>query len=177
MNSIEVLLREYEAIRKEVLATMENRTRMLMFGLLGVCLIFSATLLVSQDANGYLPALMLVILVPIINTYVLFIWLGEYERMQRAGKFLVEIEARINEYLSEEVLSWETGLRKQKRHMKYPYNNTVIFLITISLISLFMGLNLLQMPVLWTIIILSVSVLLLFVEYMYVSGMIGKLRQ
>lgn len=135
------MLKEYETLRQESLNTINNRNTILSFGLATIGAIFVGSI-VTYSTGTYLliSGLLLIIVIPVISIFVLFIWLGEYERMQRAGRFLVELERKINKEASKELLTWETRLRKNKSHMKYPYNATVVSLIGISVISLILGL-------------------------------------
>ena len=66
-------------------------------------------------------------------------WLGEYERMQRAGAFIVNLEKRINSIAGEELLTWETNLHKGKKHMKYHYHSTLLFFSVVGILSSSLG--------------------------------------
>lgn len=141
MDKTDVMLKEYETLRQEILTAMGSRNSILSFGLATIGAIFTASL-ATQTGNtpSLLASLILELGVPAISAFVLFMWLGEYQRMQRAGKFLVGLEKRINESVSSELLSWETSLRAERKHMKYPYNTTVMLLILISALSQIIGL-------------------------------------
>ena len=136
MNAVEILIKEYETLRAEILASMSNRISILSFGLATIGAIFTAGIIayISSD-NTILPSMVLSLAIPLTSNFVLFMWLGEYQRMQRAGQFLVGLEKRINNEASKQLLSWETS----HRHMKYPYNMTVMLLLAISAISYVIG--------------------------------------
>lgn len=138
MDAVELLLEEYKALRQEVVAAMSNRIATLTFGLASIGAILAASILTTK--SGVLPGVMLALLVPTIAILVLFMWLGEYERMQRAGTFLMEIEARINREEQRRLLTWESHLRFTGSHMKSPYKATVSLLLLIGLISSIVGL-------------------------------------
>ena len=90
MNDKEVLFKEYETLRNEILTAMTARNSILSFGLATVGVLFTgaaAVFVVQQKA--VLPALVLMLVAPIICIFVLFIWLGEYQRMHRAGRFII----------------------------------------------------------------------------------------
>jgi heme/copper-type cytochrome/quinol oxidase subunit 4 len=161
MNPVEILLKEYETLRQEILATMNNRVSILSFGLAGIGVVFTASLATdSTNAHPLFSSLVLVLAVPAISNFVLFMWLGEYQRMQRAGKFLVELENRINTETSKELLTWETKLRTQHSHMGYPYIVTVLLLILISAVSFIIGaVNLpLLVNAIWILIIINIVI-------------------
>lgn len=138
MTPVEIRLKEYEMIRQEILASMANRTSILSFGLATIGAVFTAS--IATYRYSILSSFVLIFAVPAINCFILFMWLGEYQRMQRAGKFLRDLEKKVNEEVSKQVLTWETYLSSQRLHMKYPYNTTVLLLIMISVISLSLGL-------------------------------------
>lgn len=141
MDSVEIMLKEYETLRQESLNAMNNRNIILSFGLATIGAIFTGSIVAyTTGIYSIIPSLALILLIPTINSFVLFMWLGEYERMHRAGKFLVELEHKINKENKKEVLTWETYLRKSQLHMKYPYESTVLLLIVISGVSVFFGL-------------------------------------
>lgn len=140
MDKSDILLKEYETLRQEILAAMSGRNSILSFGLATIGAIFTASLATQTGSTpSLLSSLILELAVPAISVFVLFIWLGEYQRMQRAGKFLVGLEKRINEIASKELLTWETVLRSKQSHMKYPYNTTVLLLTLISVLSQIIG--------------------------------------
>jgi hypothetical protein len=146
MEPVEIMLKEYEMIRQEVLASMANRTSILSFGLATIGAIFTASIATyTVSTYALLSSLMLIFAVPAINSFILYMWMGEYKRMQRAGHFLFELEERVNKEVRGEVLSWEHHLRSKHLHMNYPYYMTVALLVVISVISLSLGLITLQL--------------------------------
>jgi hypothetical protein len=143
MNSVEILIKEYETLRSEILTSMSNRISILSFGLATIGAIFTASMAVFITSNNViLPSMILSLAIPLTSNFVLIMWLGEYQRMQRAGQFLVGLEKRINDEASKQLLSWETS----HRHMKYPYNTTVMLLLAISIISYIIGIVNLPIP-------------------------------
>jgi len=176
-DAIEIMLKEYETLREEVLAAMSNRNSILSFGLAIIGAIFTASI-ATHTKTGYsiLASYLLILAVPAVTNCVLFIWLGEYQRSQRAGKFLVGLEKRINAKAQEELLTWETLLRKQLRHMKYPYDITVMLLTVISVISLIIGLVTLRLYPVYMWVLAIGGVILHVVIYGYVVSRMSKLR-
>ncbi|MBN1813167.1 MAG: hypothetical protein JXA14_15130 [Anaerolineae bacterium] len=174
MDSVEIMLKEYETLREESLAAMSNRNSILSFGVAAMGAILTASIATYQ-AKGHLSGLMLVLMAPILSDFTLFMWLGEYERMQRAGRFLADLEFRINDKAQERLLTWETHLRERHRHMKYPYNVTVAMLVVISIISLVIGAISSGYSVLiW--VIAAAGVLVHLAIYWYAVSRISKLR-
>jgi hypothetical protein len=177
MDPLEIILKEYEMIRQEILASMSNRTSILSFGLATIGAILTASI-ATFSVSGYslLAILMLIFAVPAINGFILFMWAGEYQRMLRAGKFLKGLERKVNREFSDEVLTWETYLSLQRLHMKYPYNTTVLLLLVISLISLSLGLIFLHLPAYLKLIIGVAALALHLAIYRYTVSTFAKLR-
>lgn len=177
MDSIEILLKEYETLRQESLDTINNRNTILSFGLATIGAIFAgSSIAYTTGTYSLVSSLVLILAIPAISSFVLFIWLGEYERMQRAGRFLVELEHKINEESSKELLTWETYLRKRHAHMKYPYHAVVMLLIGISGISLTIGLVAagFSATLMWRVAIVGVVAHLGL--YLFVTSRISRLR-
>lgn len=177
MEPVSVLLEEYQTIRGEILASMNNRVSVLSFGLATIGAIFTASIAVSAAGSySQLSNLMLVSTVPVVTSFILFMWLGEYQRMMRAGKFLHDLEDRINEAAGHtSLLTWEHHLRSQG-HMRYPYNTTVMLLILISIVSASLGLAMLNANALPKVIIGFVEAALHLAAYSYAARSINRLR-
>jgi hypothetical protein len=159
MDATEIRLEEYKTLRQEILTTMSNRISILTFGLASISVILAASIAkYTPDGtpfNTLFPGLALTLAIPVVSILILFMWLGEYERMQRAGSFLTLIEDHVNreeapEGKEKNLLSWETWLRKNRGHMAYPYNMTVILLLLISSLSLMSGLLMVGPYIAWT---------------------------
>jgi hypothetical protein len=177
MEPIEIILKEYESIRQEILASMNNRISVLSFGLATIGAIFTASIAVyTTNTYSLLSSLMLIFAVPAIDVFILFMWLGEYQRMQRAGRFLVELERRINEQASGAILTWETHLRSQRLHMKYPYDTAVMLLTIIGFISMALGLVTLPLSAIAKVIMAIAGLTLHAGLYKYTVSSIAKLR-
>jgi len=179
MNNLDVLLKEYQAIREEVITTMRSRITILSSGLISISIALAASVAsYSSNSVSTLPSLILISIIPAITSFVLFVWLGEYQRMQRAGKYLVSLENKINGEATKQLLSWETQLREQHRHMRYPYNTTALLLILISIVSLLIGVFTLQPTSNFVVgSLIAGGVILHFLVYRYVTFTVEKLRQ
>lgn len=177
MKDNDILLKEYETLRQEILTAMGSRNSILSFGLAIIGAIFTASLATQTgETPSLFASLLLELAVPAISAFVLFMWLGEYQRMQRAGKFLVSLEKRINDNVSKELLTWETSLRVKQVHMKYPYNTTVMLLVLISALSQTIGLVTMgiMQNIMWGLLIIGVFIHLAI--YFYTVFTMAKMR-
>lgn len=158
MDPVDIMLEEYRTLRQESLDAMKNRNTILSFGLAVIGAVFTGSIVAHRN-DAYSPAsdFSLILMIPAISILVLLMWLGEYERSQRAGEFLATLERRINEETSRGgLLSWETTLR----HMTYPYYATVLLLIILSCISLATGVALARFSTTWMRVAIHVAVML-----------------
>lgn len=177
MDSVEIMLKEYETLWQESLNAMNNRNTILSFGLATIGAIFAGSIVAyTTGTYSLISSLTLILAIPAISSFVLLMWLGEYERMQRVGRFLVRLERKINKEASKELLTWETHLRERQYHMKYPYNATVFLLIGISGISLILGLIAagFSATLMWSVAI--AGALAHFGLYLFVVSRISRLR-
>lgn len=177
MGPVEIMLKEYETLRQESLNAMNNRNTILSFGLATIGVIFAASVIAYTSGTRPLgPGLALILGIPAISDFILLMWLGEYERMQRTGRFLLKLEHKINKEASKELLTWETHLRERKLHMKYPYSATVMLLIGISGISLVLGLLVAGLCVTLTWLLVIAGGLVHFRLWLFVVSRISTLR-
>src|ERR1700752_4289026 len=102
MDDLEIRLEEYKTLRQEVLTAINNRISILSFGVASISLILYAGITNYRPAkpedaasNTLFVGLVLFLAIPVVAVFVLRIWLGEYERSQRAGTFLVTIERKV----------------------------------------------------------------------------------
>lgn len=175
MDIISIKLKEYETIREEILITMQVRNSILSFGLAILGAILTVSIALAAQAS-LASSLILILIAPAICIFVLYMWLGEYQRMQRAGKFLMKIEQEINEQISANALTWETSLRSQRSHMKYPYNTTALLLTVIALMSMTIGIVLLDSNVLIKIVVELLGLVVHIWVYWYAITNMAKLR-
>jgi len=151
----DIALNEYNALRTEINNAMTNQQSILNYGIasIGVIVAFAA----SKWQELLVIDIILVVFVPLIGLLVSTIWLGEVNRISRAGKFLVYKEAKINEIFmqfekndpilyKEQVLIWENYLRDLKKNgnsksIKTIWNyRAILMLISIlSISSIFIG--------------------------------------
>lgn len=148
MKKIEVLLKEYEILRQESHNNIDNRIKIISFGLATIGLIFAS--MFSADAATRTPTLVLTVLcfgIPVISIFVLYLWLGEVERMMRAGDYLRKLEDEINGILDKEetTLQWEKWIISKKRQIKYPYLAVILFFLLLACTSPLIGMVLGQL--------------------------------
>ena len=113
--------------------------------------------------------------IPAITTGVLWIWFGEYQRMQRAGGFVAGLEQRINQEAGADLLTWESHLRAPAaagcdKHLMPPYYATIVLLMILGLGSAAVGLSYGQSGTkiwIWLAFLLSVIVQLGTLVYFY----------
>ena len=63
-------------------------------------------------------------------------WLGELERMIRAGNYILLIEKKINEELGKDVLMWESSRRSNEFKISYAYKSVLAVFIAFALLPL-----------------------------------------
>lgn len=127
----EVLLEEYRTLRQESLDTMGDRLTVVNFTFAALSVVIGA-MIASESVSPVLLALFGIVVVPQGAKAGLFIWLGEYQRSQRAGRHIQRLEERINDLVGAnrgEGLTWESGLVSRSIHMSTPYIATVIFTV------------------------------------------------
>jgi hypothetical protein len=136
------MLQEYNSLRQESLSSITNRITIASFTFGAVAVILAA--LISRDNPSPLTGLIAFILVPQVSKAGLMIWLGEYNRSQRAGKWVAHLEEKINRALGwRKVLNWEAALVGNDVHMTYPYRSVAVLLIGIGWASIVAGASIL----------------------------------
>ncbi len=129
-RELEWLAREYETLRQESLASMGHMLQVISLGLAAFGFLSGGASLAAESA----PAVTVGILgfgIPFLVVFVLFIWLGEMNRMVRAGTYIARIESRVNERLERDVLGWETWLRLEHQ-MRFPYERTIDLVLAVA---------------------------------------------
>lgn len=149
MDEVDALFKEYDTLRQESLDSMQNRTQIVAFGLGTLAVLAGAVL--SLDAGDRSPHLIVAVFcigLPVISALVLYIWLGEVERMMRAGKHIQQLELRINGIFNTTVLTWETRLRSTRSlQMKYSYVVVIALFVGSALAAPWVGLAAGALPI------------------------------
>jgi hypothetical protein len=146
---LDALLAEYATLRQESLGAIGHRVAVMNFTFAAVSLLV-AGLLTNQVGNG-IAALAALVFVPQIAKAGLMIWLGEYQRSQRAGRWIAGLEERINRLIGEPVMTWESGLGDRpapdrpaaataaEAHMTFPYIAVVVLLLGTGYLAAALG--------------------------------------
>lgn len=125
---LQALLAEYNTVRQESMSSITNRTTIANFVFGALAVIIAA--LVAQDRPNWASAVVSFVLVPQISKTGLLIWLGEYQRSQRAGRWVALVEMKINRVVGHQgAMSWESSLVSKGLHMGYPYLATALLLM------------------------------------------------
>lgn len=146
-RALDAMLAEYQTIRQESLESIGHRMTVMNFTFVTLGVIISG--LLTRKVSDLLAGLIAVLFVPQIAKAALLIWLGEYQRSRRAGKWLAVLEQRINEAVDTDALGWESKLwsagtdREATRHMGYPYVAVVVLLLGAGYTALALGIYLL----------------------------------
>lgn len=126
---LQALLAEYQSLRAESLAAIGHRVQIVNFTF-GAIAVFVGGI-VAGRFDRVATALVCALFLPSLAKAASLIWLGEYQRSQRAGRGIAPVEQRVNKLLGGfEAMTWETWLLAQARgagdsHMSYPYRAAV----------------------------------------------------
>jgi biotin transporter BioY len=134
---LEAALAEYDSLRQESMASISNRITVVNFTF-GALAVMIAGLLAQSDPT-LLSGAVAVLFVPQLAKTGLLIWLGEYDRSQRAGRWIRDLESRINSLVDNRSMLWESTLMAKGTHMSYPYASTVLLLLGAGWASLVVG--------------------------------------
>ena len=106
---IQIILKEYDLVRSEITDALKRRFSIMQYGMVGVggLLAWGA----SHNDPPCLRWIVIALLAPGVTWAALFVWLGEYERTQRAGAYIKHVEAKLNDcFGGMHVLGWESFL-------------------------------------------------------------------
>jgi len=128
------MLREYDALRHEILHSMTQRTQIASFGVGAVGALWAATFLKGSPNNHPMfVLLMLNVAIPAVSVIVLVMWLGENVRARRAGAYVRDLEERINREAGDGALGWEHWLLEEGLHLHGAYLAPIVFFLLISI--------------------------------------------
>jgi hypothetical protein len=132
------MLHEYTSLRQESMGAINNRVTVANFTFGAIAVVLAA--LIAQRKPGVTTGAVAVLFVPQLAKVGLMIWLGEYNRSQRAGKWIAELEARINALVGAgKAMAWESTLLGTSVHMTYPYVSVVLLLLGSGWASIAVG--------------------------------------
>jgi len=110
----ETVLKQYELIRAEVLASLQVQQQTLGFGIATIGLMAGAAFVGKDAAHS---SDLLIIFVPLIAYLAVTIWFSEVMRMLRAGAFMLTLEKRLDD-CGDGSLEWE--YRVARGRLRYP---------------------------------------------------------
>ena len=106
------IVKQYELIRAEVIASFAVQQQILGFGIATIGLLAGAAFVGKQDAHR---SDLLIIFVPLIAYLAVTIWFSEVMRMMRAGAFMQMLEKRLAEECDDDSLTWESEVARGRR--------------------------------------------------------------
>lgn len=149
-QKVQAMLTEYDLLRQESLAAIGHRLSILSFSFAALAVLTAG--LLQRQVDDTLAGVVALAFVPQFAKASLLVWLGEHARSQRAGRYLVGLERRVNTEVGGEALSWEASLTapapgdasdSRRLHMKYPYVAVVVLLLGVGWAAEGLGLYLL----------------------------------
>lgn len=139
---------EYRALRQEVLTALQTHLSTLRYGITAASVL---TGLAVQLKESYLGAVIALVVVPLVIVFAAVTWMGEFERMARAGRFIAELEIRVNGHFPlcgrAPPLQWETWLREgdpdtsRQARARHRYFAILMVFIALDVIAVGIGLT------------------------------------
>jgi hypothetical protein len=157
-QKIEIMMKDYEILKTYSTSTSPGiRYNLISIALATIGLVISGTMIAV--ANGKLSDLVVVniistlwvVFIPTFCITILYVWLGEEQRMMRICGYCKELEEKINKEFGEEVLNWETF--KRKKSIQYPEKLIIGLFLGLSLGSFVAGLYLRKVNIITALII------------------------
>lgn len=134
MDWLEIAIEEYKTLREESLTSMKMQQSILTFGTATIGLIITTGFNVWDKTP--LPEILFLFLAPAIVYLIILVWLGEVGRMFRAGRFIADIEDKINLQFpgKEKALTWENWLLTRQNENKTPHHILQFHYVSIFLL-------------------------------------------
>jgi len=141
-----VAIEEYKTLRMEILEAIKLQYSIIQIGLTTIGLLIA--LLPALIDKEYLPQVFLLILIPATSYITLLLWIGEVERMMRAGIYIFNLEEEVRNLFKDmpSPLNWETWLKgstgKAKhidRHMTSNYKAVIALYLGAAMASFSIG--------------------------------------
>jgi hypothetical protein len=126
----QAMLAEYQSLRQESLGAIGHRMTVMSFTFAALSVVIGG--LLTRQVSDLLAGLLALLFVPQMAKAGLLIWLGEYRRSQRAGRWVAALESKINNIADGDAMGWETHLSSKSLHMSYPY---------VAVVALVMGIG------------------------------------
>jgi hypothetical protein len=132
IEKINILLKEYECLRMEVLDSFKIRNQTLSFAFATIVFIFGGYATCISYKYNSIGNFLLFVLLPSFDVIILLFLLGELEKVQRIANHLLVVENRINLIVEIELLSWEKSLREKPLVQFYSYAFLLLFFCVVS---------------------------------------------
>lgn len=146
-QKIKVIMKDYEILKTYATSTspgIRYNLISIFFAMIGIVIsgfviaAGSGYLSNRSGAVGVILSFLLVFFIPPFCLAMLYVWLGEEQRMMRIGKYLYDFEQKINKEFGEDILYWETF--KRKNSIQYPEKIIIVIFLGLSLVSSMAGL-------------------------------------
>lgn len=136
--TLTAMLAEYNTLRNESLNTIGHRLQIITITFAALSAVIAG--LFARQIWDILAGVVALLIIPQLSKAAIFIWLGEYSRSMRAGRWIADLEQRINKLIdSKEAIGWELELIKKGRHMGYPYLSVISLLLGSGYIGTALG--------------------------------------
>jgi len=183
-QKFEIMMKDYEILKTYSTSTSPGiRYNLISIALATIGIVISGTMIAV--GNGKLSDLDIVVkivsmlwvaFVPVFCIAILYVWLGEEQRMMRIGEYCKELEEKINKEFGEEILNWETF--KRKKSIQYPEILIIGLFLGLSFGSFLAGLYLLKVHFIISFIIdLVVHLVIARVTYIFVKRKIIAIEE
>ena len=132
MTPLEVMLKEYETLRREQAAALHHEHRLVSYGLVALALLGAGAVAIL-DAEPPPPLALGVLYygMPVLASLILLLWVGQVDRGRRVSDYLVALEIDINDTLGKDALVWENYVRHRKL-LKYPDIAVIVFWLGVT---------------------------------------------
>ena len=111
MDRFDFELQQYQALRSEIVRSMEDGNQIMGFGLAAIGLVLNAGFGVQGTLQGFI---VFAVILPGMSSLVLSMWFSAQERTARASHFISGFESRLKATLCiEDDAMWETWLRSE----------------------------------------------------------------
>lgn len=182
-QKIEIMMRDYEFLKTYSTITSPGvRYNLISIALATIGIVISGTMIAVATGNiselvVKIIAMLWVAFIPVFCITVLYVWLGEEQRMMRVGEYCKGLESTINEKLGEKVLNWETF--KRDKSIKYPEFLIILLFLGLSFGFPLAGLYLIKVPfiIIFIIIDLVVHLVIAWVTYIFVKRKIIAIEE
>ena len=168
----EIMMKDYEILKTYSTSTSPGiRYNLISIALATIGIIFSGTSIAITDGKlsdlvVKIISILWVAFVPAFCIAIMYVWLGEEQRMMRIGVYCKDLEEKINKKFGEEILNWETF--KRKKSIKYPEILIIALFLGSSLGFSLAGLYLLKVPFMMAFIIdLAVHIVIALFTYIF----------